>query len=133
MFKNHKQRYIYQFTDFFGLGFNFLLNGNRRIYTGIRTVFTIFYLFVIVVLFFTFGRDMYLRKNPLVSMNASIESYRLMNITNDNFIYAYRIEDYMGKFINDSSLIYFEVLYVFYEMNSEGIWELKEGHELVPK
>lgn len=124
---------IYTYTDMFGVGFNFLLDGSSKIRTGLGTLLTLFYICIIFSLFFAFGIDLYERKNPKISFNTQIENYKLVNVSNSNFIFAFRIEDQMSHIVQRDDMFSFEIIYFLYQMNQNGVWEIAKEQVLSQK
>ncbi len=74
-----------------------------------------------MALFFSFGLDLYQRKNPKVSLNKEMGEYSITKLSNSNFTLAYRIEDDEGQIFNDESIITQKVFFYSYEL-IDGIW-----------
>jgi hypothetical protein len=89
--------------DFFGVNFNFLIDGKEKYQTSLGAVISIFTAVIFVALFFGFGLDIFERKMPKVSINSSVGQYHYPTLNNKNFTYAYRLEDSYNMLINDTS------------------------------
>jgi hypothetical protein len=125
------------YFDVFGVGYNFLIEGEDKYRTFTGALLTIFYCLIVAALFFGFGIDLYQRKNPKVSLNTEIVPYSKFVMSNSNFTLAYRVEDQDGKIFLDESIVYPKVFYISYEMTN-GTWntnfievmEKKRCHDL---
>lgn len=112
---------LFNQLDIFGTEYNFLIHGNKSYKTKIGAWMTLFYIFLVIGLFFGFGIDLYQRKNPKVSLNSENFPYAPVKLSNQNFTYAYRIEDVDGILQLDESVAKLKVYYAMYEMIN-GSW-----------
>jgi hypothetical protein len=126
------QKSCFSKLDIFGIGYSFLINGQDKLRTITGATFTLIYCVIILSLFFGFGVDLYLRKNPKVSFNTEISNYKMYNLSNKNFTYAYRVEDENGEIFLDDTVVYPVVYYGHYEIKN-GSWVLRELKELPRK
>ena len=107
--------------DIFGIEYNFLINGNKSYKTSLGAMMTLFYIFLVIGLFFGFGIDLYQRKNPKVSLNSQNFPYEPVQLSNQNFTYAYRIEDVDGIMQTDKSIVTMKEYFKRYEIIN-GSW-----------
>jgi hypothetical protein len=107
--------------DIFGTEFSFLIDGNRTYKTSTGAWITLFYILIVLGLFFGFGIDLYQRKNPKVSMSSVNLPYEPVKLSNQNFTYAYRIEDIDRIMQLDESIALLKVYYKMYEVVN-GSW-----------
>jgi hypothetical protein len=124
MKKSKLEKSLLTYTDIFGVQAKLQLNQEDTYRTNVGALFTIFYLFVSISLFFGFGVDMYQRTNPRVTFNTETVPHIKTNYSNDGFTYAYRIEDTNGKFFSNNSILSTIIYYGLYEQIS-GVWQLK--------
>ena len=117
--------------DIFGLQYQFLRDGNIKKKTKIGVLLTIIYLIIVIALFFGFGIDLYTRKNPKVSFNSVIKSYEEKNLTNNQFFFAYRIENINGIQVMDDSIINLNLMNFKYEM-VDGEWQIVKANWDLP-
>jgi hypothetical protein len=128
--KNHpvekiaKDNSFFKKLDIFGISYNFLVNGNTKFKTNTGAMITIIYSLILCTLFMGFGVDLYERKRPKVSFNSQLEAYKEIKLTNQNFTYAYRIEDKDGLMKIDEKKIIQQVLYYHYVIENGG-WKKK--------
>ena len=90
---------------------------------------------ILLGLFFSFGIDLYLRKNPNVTLNNIVsDNYEYVYVNNSNATLAYRIEDVNRGFYKNSSIIQDFILTILsYQLNSQGEWELLSKKTIQPK
>jgi hypothetical protein len=107
--------------DIFGVDFNFQINGKNNFKTNTGAFISIFYFLILISLFMTFGIDLYQRKRPKFSLNLNIGNYTEIKLSNNNFTYAFRIEDANGLLVDDESKIFTEIKYFKYKIEN-GVW-----------
>jgi hypothetical protein len=112
---------LLNYLDIFGVSYNFLVEGGNKKKTIGGAILSIIYGFLFIGLFFGFGIDLYQRKRPKVSFSTVIDNYKEIPLSNNNFTYAYRVEDQLGKMITDESLIYNIVAYFKFSLVN-GTW-----------
>ena len=118
---NYHKQSIFTKIDIFGIGYNFLINGESNYKTSTGSFLTLLYAVISVALFFGFGMDLYQRKRPKVSLNSQVGEYSKVMLSNQNFTYAYRVEDRHGLIVTDRSLVYQQVIYYHVELVN-GVW-----------
>ena len=118
--------------DMFETEYTFLIDGERYYKTPMGALLTLFYLLLVVALFFAFGIDLYERKNPKVSMNSQNFPYEPIILSNQNFTYAYRIEDNTGIMIIDESIIQMNVISARLEIMN-GSWVMTSVNVSAPQ
>jgi hypothetical protein len=111
--------------DLFGVNYSFLVNERDQMTTNCGIILTIIYLITIVSLFLGFGMDLYQRKKPRATFNSSKEPHRVVNFSNHNFTYAYRIENQLGSIIKNESIVTIKASH-FYQEIVDGKWQIKE-------
>ncbi len=82
---------------------------------------SLLYISLVIALFFAFGIDLNQRKNPKVSLNSQNFAYEPVKLSNQNFIYAFRVEDIDGIMITDKSIIQLKVEFYSYKIIN-GSW-----------
>ena len=90
----------------FGLKYDLLIDGQNTFKTKTGGKLTILYFIIVLGLFFSFGIDLYLRKNPKISLNTIVsDDYENVYLNNSNATLAFRIEDVDGKLYKNHSII----------------------------
>ena len=120
--QNYLMMKFFTACDIFGYEFHLLRDGNFKNKTKIGFLLTFLYLLILIALFFGFGIDLYTRKNPKISFNSLSKPHELKNLTNNQFIFAYRIEDYYSSEIIDESIINIEFITHDYKL-VDGDWK----------
>jgi len=114
---------FFENLDSFRLNFNFKIDKKENIRTKLGAIISLLYILLVASLFFGFGLDLYLRRNPRVSTNSKMEEYKETIFSNKNFTFAFRVEDQTGKIVVNDSIISLEVAYFQYAINENGVWE----------
>ena len=119
----NNRKFSFSSIDFFGLSYNFNIDGEETHKTNSGAFFTIFYFVIIIGLFFGFGVDLYQRKRPKVSNSNKIVDYQETMLSNNNFTFAFRVEDRTGAMIQNDSIVSLELTYFYYIMGKDGAWK----------
>ena len=103
---------VLEAIDIYGVPFNFTINNKLQHTTyigGLLTIITIICLLESVVYF---GQDFYLRQNPLFfNSRTQLQNYPIYDLTSDNFMFGFRIEDNNRNLWNESHYFSFKVTY----------------------
>lgn len=110
--------------DFLGSPLNFQTKDKPRLTSKYGGVMSIFILFVIVLTTLAFGNSFFNRTNPTIINSRNIpEEYTFLNLTNKDFTFALRVEDYDGNLIDGiETSFYFNGSYILYDL-IDGSWE----------
>lgn len=122
--KHKKTKSLYSRLDLFGIGYNFMINGEEKYKTTTGASLTILLSIIMLALFFSFGINLYERKHPTASSNKVVGKYERTTFANNNFTYAFRIEDQYSKLNIDPGIHNFEIWWsagIFNEIS--GVWE----------
>lgn len=111
--------------DSFGIGYNFMIDGNDKYKTLTGGCLTLSFGFIIIGLFMGFGVDLYKREKPKVSFNTEVGAYTKNKLSNNNFTFAYRIEDYLGNYFIDERAINLQVNIWHAVQNETGVWNVE--------
>jgi hypothetical protein len=107
--------------DVFGIDYKFLINGEEKYKTNLGAWLTLLYIIINVGLFLGFGVDLYNRAKPKVSINSQIGTYEPIRLNNENFTYAYRVENRTAAIQLDTSIVYLELVYFYFTLTN-GSW-----------
>ena len=103
---------ILENIDIYGQKFNFTIYNNlehKTYFGGILTIFTLFFLYISIVFL---GKNFYLRTNPDFTNNrVQLLNYPIYNLTSNNFMLGFRVEDSNSNFWNESHYFSFKVVY----------------------
>ena len=98
--------------DIFGKQFNFFIEKNQLHKTYIGGVLTLIQIVIFFVTIFFSSQDVINRTHPLTSNDViSLSEYPIFNITKDNFLFGFRIEDSDGNLWDNSQFFSFDVIY----------------------
>jgi hypothetical protein len=118
--------------DMFGVNYNFLINGTDKFRTTSGALLTILYIIILICLFIGFGVDLYQRRRPKVFFDAEIKEHKIFSLSNQNFTYAYRLENVYGQQIIDEMKVFHEISYFHYVMVN-GTWVIQFSKRKVNK
>ena len=106
--------------DMYGSKFHFKTFGDNKTtssFGGIMTIATILILFLFTYLF---GQDFFYRRNPKVTESGSLPgSYSRVQLSNENIVIPWRIEDASAMPVDPSGVLYPIVYYYSSERNPE--------------
>ena len=121
---------VLQKLDFFGSKFHFYSEKSSTKETVSGGLLSIFIFCLFFLLLWVFGDDFFSRKNP--SVTTSIEkntNYEQIDLKKENILFAFRIEDYNGTFVNVSNILYFKIYYYTTEQGENGEFRKKISDE----
>ena len=95
----------FKYLDFFGLKYEFMMEGNKTLKTTAGANLTISFILIVVFLFFAFGEEFFLKKSPKVVFNKILGDYQNEFPSNENATFAFRIDDTNGQFYKNESII----------------------------
>ena len=103
---------ILENIDIYGQKFNFTVYNKLEHKTYIGGILTILTIFFIYETFVFFGKDFYLRTNPdFKNDRVQLLNYPLYNLSSNNFMFGFRVEDINRNFWNESHYFSFKVVY----------------------
>ena len=125
----------FKYLDFFGLKYEFMMEGNKTLKTTAGANLTISFILIVVFLFFAFGEEFFLKKSPKVVFNKILGDYQNEFPSNENATFAFRIDDTNGQFYKNESIINsFNLSVSSYKINiTTGDWYLEYFNPIVLK
>ncbi len=60
---------------------------------------------MILICIYIFGKNFYHGRNPTYTFSTIVEWYKIINLTNEKIILAFRLEDEYGDFYNPSIIV----------------------------
>ena len=97
--------------DFFGGPINIYHNGKTKLTSSFGGLISLLILIMLGVLFYGFGQDFFLRKNPaFMKSTISPHSYPFHKLTNKNLSLVFRLEDVNGSAVNMSDQWYHQIV-----------------------
>lgn len=117
--------------DLLGSRVHLRYNMSTKVKTSFGGIISTFTAIILGTLLYGFGQDFFKRTNPtFIPRTISPATYPFWNITNQNFSYAFTLEDTDGIPQKDRSLFYWSFRYERYQKNEQGDWEIKNYDEL---
>ena len=107
--------------DLLGTKFHFYSGKSQAKKTCAGGLLTILIFILSFFVIYIFGKNFFTRKNPTITM--SIENdlkYEFFDLKKEKILFAFRIEDYDGNYINVSQILYFKIYYYKTEVNEKG-------------
>ena len=101
----------FKFIDLFGTKYNFFTERNRKLYTPIGGLLTLFSIIIGIFVFIFVERDDFLHKTPISTTSISKEEYKKITFLKEKIWIPWRIRDYNSKTINITNLLYPIVFY----------------------
>ena len=123
---------FFEKIDLLGSKFHFydgLSLYKRTVIGGILT----FFLGIISISFiYIYGREILKKNNPNITISIQNDSiYEYIDLKKEKIIFAFRIEDYYGNYINVSNILYMKIYYHSFEPDNKGKYRAIIKDELV--
>ena len=102
---------ILKYFDLFGTNFNFYTEKNRKFYTPLGGLLTIFAIIFGIIAFFNINLEDFSHNAPISTTSTVRESYKNIKFKEEKIWIPWRVRDYNSKTINHSDLFYPIVYY----------------------
>ena len=123
---------FFEKIDFLGSKFHFYDGLSLKKRTHIGGILTFVLLIISIYLIIIFGKELVLRKNPNITFSTQNDSsYEYINLKKENLIFAFRIEDYDGNFINVTNILYMKIYYYTSIPSDDGKYRAKIYDEYI--
>lgn len=86
--------------DIYGGKIQLYYNHKQQVQTTFGGIITVVYMSVFVFLVFEFGNNFFNGLNPFVIIQEQNKAYEVMNLTHDNFMFAWRMEDLNAELLD---------------------------------
>ena len=116
-------------ADFTGIKFHMYSGETLKKKTVFGGIVTILIGIFIISIILVYSKKFIMRKNPSVTI--SIENnlkYEFFDLKKEKIFFAFRIEDYDGRYINETNILYFKIYY-YTSKNENGIYRKKISDE----
>ena len=124
--------HFFEKIDFLGSKFHFYDGLSLKKRTHIGGILTFVLLIISIYLIIIFGKELVLRKNPNITFSTQNDSsYEYINLKKENLIFAFRIEDYDGNFINVTNILYMKIYYYTSIPSDDGKYRAKIYDEYI--
>ena len=97
---------ILKYLDCFGTKFNFYIERNRKLYTPLGGILTLFSFIVGIIIFILINLDDLLRNIPNSTTSTAKENYKNIKFRDEKIWIPWRIADFQSKTINHSEILY---------------------------
>ena len=97
---------ILKYVDFFGTTFNFYTEKNRKLYTPLGGILTLFSIIICIIIFLLMNLDELRHNSPISSTSIIQEEYHNIKFIQEKLYIPWRIRDYEGNLANFSGLLY---------------------------
>jgi hypothetical protein len=116
--------------DLLGSKFHFYDGVSLHKRTIIGGLFTLFIGLCTICFFLYFGKDLFMRLNPNITISIINESlYEYIDLKKENILFAFRLEDFDGHYINELDSLYFKIDYYSSIPDEKGKYRSKSYHE----
>ena len=123
---------FFEKIDLLGSKFHFYDGLSLKKRTHIGGILTFVLLIISIYLIIIFGKELVLRKNPNITFSTQNDSsYEYINLKKENLIFAFRIEDYDGNFINVTNILYMKIYYYTSIPSDDGKYRAKIYDEYI--
>jgi len=119
---------ILKYLDFFGATFSFYTERNRKFYTTLGGILTLFSIFFSFIIFIYINHDDILHKAPISTTSTGRENYRNIKFGEEKIWIAWRITDFGGKTVNHTGIL-FPIIYYYKGIRNHSL----EGLEFSDK
>ena len=123
---------FFEKIDLLGSKFHFYDDVSLKKRTVVGGILSLFLGISTIIFSLYFGKDLFLRINPNVTISIQNDSkYEYLDLKKENIVFAFRIEDFNGHFINESNILYFKIFYYSSIPDEEGKYRSKSSSEFV--
>ena len=123
----------YKYLDIFGIQYDFLFEGEKKLKTTAGANLSILFVFLILVLFIRSAIDCIQRRFVNIMFDRIVEMYDMKYLSNENLTFAFRIEDFNGNIFENSSIIQNFDLKILSFINKKGNWSSVDEKSIIVK
>ena len=118
--------------DLFGTSFQFTVFKDDKYKTNLGGIVTIISVIIIIIFIYLFGRDIFLKLNPVINQENKIKNTYgdPLNLTNNNSIIAFRIEDSSLSYTSFENYLFPNFQYKGFKKNDINVNVLVENFEI---
>ena len=107
----NKMLEILEYIDCYGTTFAFYTNKNRKLYTALGGILTLFSFIFGLIIFTHINIDDFLHNNPNTTTSIKKNNYRKIKFREEKIWIPWRIRNFGGKTINHQNLLYPIIFY----------------------
>ncbi len=121
---------FFEKIDFLGTKFHFYNGLSLKKQTSLGGILTFILIIISVYFLILFGKDLFTKTNPNITISIQNDSkYEYIDLKKEKILFAFRIEDYDGNFINASNILYFKLYYYTSMPGDDGKYRSKTYEE----
>ena len=121
---------FFEKIDFLGTKFHFYNGLSLKKQTSLGGILTFILIIISVYFLILFGKDLFTKSNPNITLSIQNDSkYEYIDLKKEKILFAFRIEDYDGNFINASNILYFKLYYYTSMPGDDGKYRSKTYEE----
>ena len=121
---------ILKYIDCFGTTFSFYSEKNRKLYTKLGGILTIFSIILGLLLLILINKDDFFQKNPNTTTSTSKEIYKNIKFGQEKIWIPWRVKDFGGKTINHYNLFY-PIIYYYKGIRNYSTKKMDIYHEIL--
>ena len=122
--------HFFEKIDLLGSKFHFYDGVSLQKRTIIGGILTLFIGLCTICFLLYFGQDLFMRLNPNITISIINESlYEYIDLKKENILFAFRLEDFDGHYINELNKLYFKIDYYSSIPDEKGKYRSKINHE----
>ena len=121
---------ILKYLDSFGTTFSFYTERNRKFYTILGGVLTIFSIIFSLIIFIYINLDDILHNTPISTTSTERENYRNIKFGKEKIWIAWRITDFGGKTLNFTGIL-FPIIYYYKGIRNNSIEGLEFSDTII--
>ena len=121
---------ILKYLDVYGATFSFYTERNRKFYTTLGGILTLFSIFFSSIIFIYINHDDILSKAPISTTSTGRENYRNIKFGEEKIWIAWRITDFGGKTVNHTGIL-FPIIYYYKGIRNHSLEGLEFSDEII--
>ena len=121
---------ILRYLDVFGTTFSFYTERNRKFYTILGGILTLFSIFFSLIIFIYINLDDILHNTPISTTSTKRENNRNIKFGKEKIWIAWRITDFGGKTVNHTG-IFFPIIYYYKGIRNHSLEGLEFSDEII--
>ena len=126
----HLASEILKYLDAFGTTFSFYTERNRKFYTILGGILTLFSIIFSLIIFIYINLDDIAHNTPISTTSTERENYRNIKFGEEKIWIAWRITDFGGKIVNHTGIL-FPIIYYYKGIRNNSIEGLEFSDEII--
>ena len=121
---------VLKYFDFFGARFNFYIEKNRKLYTPLGGLLTLFSCIFGILIFIYINLDDFLHHLPNSTTSTERKNHPIIKFKEEKIWIPWRILDFGGKTINHTNLLY-PIIYYYKGIRDNGLKSMITSFEFI--